>query len=88
MQREALFLGYRPSATAAASLVLAINICQSEVAPSIGVKRIPELKIRSLLYQALSIHAELSAGLLNEEDTTSPLRVWNPAVEKLTLLKK
>ena len=88
MQREAPFLAYKPSATAAASLVLAINISQSEVAPSIGVKRIPELKMQSLLHDTLTIHAELSAGLLDEQDTTSPLRIWNPAVEKLTLLKR
>ena len=88
MQREAFFLDYRPSAIAAASLLLAINISQSEVAPSIGVSRIPELKMQSLLYETLTIHAELSAGLTDDQDSTSPLRMWSPAVEKLTLLKK
>ena len=88
MQREALFLDYKPSVIAASSLVLAINISQSEVAPSIGVKRIPELKMQSILFETLTIHAELSAGLLDEQDTTSPLRIWNPSVEKLTLIKK
>ena len=66
MQREAPFLDHKPSVIAAAGLVLAINISQSEVAPSIGVKRIPELKMQSLLYETLTIHAELSAGLLEE----------------------
>ena len=44
--------------------------------------------MQNLLFETLTIHAELSAGMLDEYDTVSPLRMWNSAVEKLTLLKK
>ena len=49
MQREANFLDYRPSQNAAASLLLAINISQSDVAPEIGISKIPMSKMQGLL---------------------------------------
>ena len=44
--------------------------------------------MQSLLYETLTTHVELSDGLLDEQDFTSPLRMWSPEIEKLTLLKK
>ena len=43
IQRDSQFLDFRPSLNAAASLMLAFNVSQSHVAPSIGLKKIPEL---------------------------------------------
>ena len=44
-QRNCEFLDVKPSLKAAASLLLAFNISQSQVATSIGIKRVPELQV-------------------------------------------
>ena len=88
MQREALFLDFRPSQNAAASLLLAINVSQSGVAPALGIKRIPPLEMKSLLNEALSVHDELAAGFTAESNAAGPITKWNSAIEKLTFLKR
>ena len=39
-QRQDEFLGFKPSRVGAACILLAINLSKSEVAPSIGLKRL------------------------------------------------
>ena len=53
MQRESLFLKYKPSAIAAAALIFAINISQSKVAQDVlGIKRIETGKLEVSLDQS------------------------------------
>ena len=49
MQRESSFLNYMPSQQAAASLLLAINISMSKVAPLIELERVPKSEINQLI---------------------------------------
>ena len=53
MQRESLFLKYKPSAIAAAALIFAINISQSQVAKEVlGIKRMETGKLEVSLNDA------------------------------------
>ena len=87
MQREAHFLNYRPSQIAAASLLLAINISVSDVAPLVGIKQIQELQMKSLFFET-AIYLEIAGVKIEEKDAKCPLRMWNSSVEKLTCVKK
>ena len=59
MQQEAQFLNYRPSQRAAASLLLSINISQSNVAHIAGIEKIDQLTMRSYLQEKLTVHDSL-----------------------------
>ena len=58
MQRESSFLDYMPSEQAAASLLLAINISKSSVAPIFNLEKISKPEINALIYNTLKIHAK------------------------------
>ena len=87
MQRESQFLNFRPSQLASASLLFAINISISNVAPTIKIRKIHELQLKSLFFET-AILLEI-AGVKIEEDTVKcPLKMWNESVQKLTFVKK
>ena len=59
----------------------------SDVAPLIGIKKIEELDLKSLFFET-SMLIEVSGVKIKENDLKCPLRMWNNAVEKLTLIKR
>lgn len=87
MQRDSTFLNFRPSQIAAASILLAINISQSKVAPEIGVKQIEEMALKSLFFET-AIHMEVAGKKVEEKNANCPLRYWNDSVQKLTAVKR
>ena len=87
MQRESQFLNFRPSQLASASLLFAINISISNVAPTIKVRKIHELQLKSLFFET-AILLEIAGVKIEEGNVKCPLRMWNESVQKLTLVKK
>ena len=87
MQRESDFLDFRPSQIAAASLMLALNVSMSKVAPAVGAKRIQQPDLKSLFFET-SILMEVSGVKVEESNSSCPLRMWNQSVEKITLVKR
>ena len=87
MQREAHFLDFRPSQIAAASLLFAINISTSDVAPQINIKKIEALQMKSLFFET-AIYMEVAGIKIEEKDVKDPLRMWNASLQKLTCIKK
>ena len=87
MQRESKFLDYRPSQIAAASLMLALNVSMSKVAPAVGAKRIQQTDLRNLFFET-SILMEVSGVKVEESNSSCPLRMWNQSVEKITLVNR
>ena len=85
MQLQSIFLEFKPSLKAAASLLLALNISQSFVAPEIGLKRINEHEIKSLLHRAYAIYVPKLDAKSGQQ---SPLRLWSKSIECLTSLKQ
>ena len=81
------FLEYKPSRKAAASLIAAININLSDVAPKIGLKKLHDFQIDSLVVDP-SICSEFSAKISKDPSANSPLHIWSDSVECLTYLKK
>lgn len=79
MLRDSSFLIYRPSQIAAASLLFAINISQSKVAPLIGINKIEESEMKSLFFET-AIHLGITGVKFFEIDTKCPLRMWNKSV--------
>ena len=79
MQREAHFLNFRPSQIAAASLLFAINISISNVAPTIDIRKIQELQIKSLFFET-AIRIEIAGIKIEEKDAKCPLKMWNGSV--------
>ena len=88
MQRTSMFLDFRPSLKAAASLLLAFNISQSQIAPDIGLKKIPEDEIRSLLNKTLVMSVPSLDAKKEVVRQQGPLRMWSKSIESLTSLKK
>ena len=90
IQLDSQFLDYKPSQQAAVSLLLAFNISQSSVAPEIGIQRVPELQMKSLVHDSLIIQSAESAASVKKETQTysGPLRMWNRSVENLTSVKQ
>lgn len=82
MQRESLFLKYKPSAIAAAALIFAINISQSKVAKEVlGIKRMENGKLEVSLNSAALLHSEdVSYENEKEPDPASPLRFWSSSI--------
>ena len=87
MQREPCFLNFRPSQIAAASLMFAINISQSDIANEIGLKKIDEASFKSLFFET-SIYLEISGKKVQDEESICALRMWSASIEKLTCVKK
>ena len=74
----------KPSLIAATSLLFAINISLSKVAPSIKtIKHIDEKKIQSLIYEA-GAQANLLGHPINGKLSKCPFRHWTESVTKLT----
>ena len=44
--------------------------------------------MKNLLYQTLTFHKDLTDGQLDDQDTSTPLSIWNNSIEKLTSVKK
>ena len=83
-QSNSVFLDFKPSHNAAACLLLAFNLSQSSIADDIGVKKVPELKVKSLLLETQTIH---SMTPKEQIDPQGPLQMWNKSVEELTSVK-
>ena len=79
MQREAHFLNFRPSLIAAASLLFAINISLSEIAPLIDLKQIQDSQLENLFIET-TIYMEITGAETEEKDTKCPLHMWNTSV--------
>lgn len=89
MQRFASFLEWRPSQIAAASLLLALNLNESPVAPYVGLKPLtsdllPRLRARFTDDVEMEPLRELESGRAGAAD--GPLRLWNSYVAELTCL--
>ena len=67
--------------------MLAINISMSDVAPTVGAKKIEEADLKGLFFET-SILMEVSGIKIEEDNSRCPLRMWNDAVEKITLVKR
>ena len=77
------FLEYKPSQLAAASLLAAINISLSDVAPKIGIKQLEELQLAGLEAEP-AVSLELSPKKGKDRCSTNPCHIWNSSIEKLT----
>ena len=59
----------------------------SDVAPAVGAKKIEEADLKGLFFET-SILVEISGIKIKEDNSRCPLRMWNDAVEKITLVKR
>ena len=72
------FLEYKPSQLAAASLLAAINISLSDVAPKIGIKLVESLAVDP------TNHMESPKD--KDPSLNNPLHIWTTSIEELTSL--
>ena len=82
--REASFLDRKPSLLAAASILVAINICISDSAPSLGITKISEFELKYSFFEA-SLHDPSSDK--EQAENQSPLRFWNKSVSRVTQIE-
>ena len=81
MLREAQFLDYKPSLCAAAALMAAINIAQSPLARSLGIRHISDKQMKKFLNREVKVPQEAL-------DQCKSLSLWHTEISRLTSINK
>ena len=83
MQRNSEFLEFTPSQQAATAIILSLNLCQSPICESIGLKRIGCDITTDVDSCADSSTSEYD---LNSEESFDPLSIWTEQLNSITQL--
>ena len=73
----------KPSQVASAALIFSINLCQSDIAQHLGLKKISNLNLNSLYFENV-MNIEMDGVKQIATNINCPLRVWNAYVQTLT----
>ena len=83
MQRNAEFLEFTPSQQAATAIILALNLCNSSICESIGLKR---TRCDITTDEGSCADSEMNDCDLNSEESFDPLSIWNRDIKMITQL--
>ena len=73
----------KPSQVAASALLFSINLCQSDVASQMGLKKFDSLNLNTLFFENV-MNIEIEGVRQQAENSKCPLKAWNLYVNKLT----
>ena len=83
--RQQEYLSFKPSQVAASSLLLAINLCQLDIAPSLGLKKFESLNVKSLYFDTC-MNIEIDGQKVMSKQKDEYLKLWNKHVRQMTTL--
>ena len=83
MLRSRHYLNLKPSQIAAASLILAINLSTSDLAPKVGLRKMQDLNLKSLFFENV-INIEMDGVRQKFKSEACPLKMWNKVVRRTT----
>ena len=81
--RQQAYLSMKPSQVASAALLFSINLCQSDVASQMGLKKFENLNLNTLFFENV-MNIEIEGVKQQANDRKCPLKVWNKYVNQLT----
>ena len=73
----------KPSQVASAALLFSINLCQSDVASQMGLKKFENLNLNTLFFENV-MNIEIEGVKQWADDRKCPLKAWNKYVNQLT----